>query len=265
MIMGLTASAQVIEAGPDTSLCVNYYTMQGSPVPTGAHGTWYQVAGCGTIFSATVPTTQLFNLCVGSNTFSWVVDEGGVVYADEVVITVYDPNMPAADAGPDTISVTGPQNAVQLNATPVLPYPATCQWSILAGSATIAYPSESQTMISGLAGGENILVWTCENGPCWSAPTSDTLVIQMLQISTGMQSPTNRPTLIFDPVRQELRSTSNAVMKDVLVLDAQGRLVLHTGHDRYGVVPLDHLGTGLYVARVSVGGRSEVLRFVVER
>lgn len=121
----ITSMAQVTDAGPDTSLCVNFYTMQGSPVPLGAAGQWVLYTGCGTVTDPTSPTTQITDLCIGPNMAGWEVDDNGTITIDQVVITVYDPNMPVANAGMDQ-TIVGPQIWVQLLGLPTPIWPATC-------------------------------------------------------------------------------------------------------------------------------------------
>lgn len=253
--------AQVADAGPDTSLCVNYYSMQGSPLPAGANGLWALVSGCGTIVNAGSSTTDLNSLCVGVNVFVWYVDDNGVMTADQVVITVYNASMAAADAGPDTITVVAPQNSAFLSATPVPIYPATCWWSWVQGSGVIVAPNDPNTSVGGLTVGGNILLWTCDNGPCGT--TSDTLVIQMM-LSTGLADALGQdgPYVLFDPINHQLR-VREAVVPDALdVIALDGRTILHAGRGQR-TISTASLPDGVYLARAVLNGRREVLRFVV--
>lgn len=267
-LLGLnwTATAQVADAGPDTSLCVNSYTMQASAVPPRATGQWTLYMGCATFMDPTSPTTPVTDLCVGTNVMTWTIDDNGTFTSDWIEINVYDPNMPPANAGPDTITVSLPQNSAQLSATPAI-YPATCQWTIMAGTATIANPISPTTMVSGLMVGDNIFIWTCENGPCWPAPTSDTLVIQMMQLPTGIGAGNDDASFFtWDPHSQWLALTGNARLESMIVLDAQGRVVrMAPAGGTARAWSMAGQAPGMYLVRAVMDGRVCVMRLVLVR
>jgi hypothetical protein len=254
-------NAQVTDAGPDTSLCVNYYTMQGSPLPVGATGFWALVSGCGTIVNAGSPTTDLNSLCIGTNVFIWYVDDNGTITTDQVAITVYDGSMAVADAGPDTITVIAPQNSAFLSGSPTPAYPATCWWSWVLGSGVIVDPNDPNTAVGGLTIGGNILLWTCDNGPCGN--TSDTLVIQMM-LATSLSNTARHgtQTITYDPINQQIRVREDAVLDALDVMGMDGRVLFHAG-DGYRSISMARLPAGVYLARAVMNGRREVLRFVV--
>lgn len=259
--LALQVNAQVADAGPDTSLCVNFYTMQGSPLPLGATGVWTLVMGCGTITSPNAPASPITNLCIGSNVFVWTVDDNGTITSDVVEIIVFDAAMANANAGPDTITVVAPQNSAFLSGTPVPIFPANCWWSWVLGSGVIVDPSDPNTSVGGLTIGGNILLWTCDNGPCGT--TSDTLVIQMM-LSTGLADALGQggPNVLFDPINHQLR-VREAVVPDALdVIALDGRTILHSGRGQRAISTAS-LIDGVYLARAVVDGRPEVLRFVV--
>lgn len=253
--------AQVADAGPDTSLCVNYYSMQGSPLPAGANGLWALVSGCGTIVNAGSPTTDLNSLCVGTNVFVWYVDDNGTITTDQVAITVYDASMAFADAGPDTITVIDPQNSAFLSGSPTPIYPATCWWSWVQGSGVIVDPNDPITAVGGLTIGGNILLWTCDNGPCGT--TSDTLVIQMM-LSTGLANAPGQggPHLVYDPIDHQVRVREATLLDALDVMGMDGRAILHAGGG-YRSISTASLPEGVYLARAVVNSRPELLRFVV--
>jgi len=260
-VLVLPLKAQVTDAGPDTSLCVNYYTMQGSPLPVGATGFWALVSGCGTIVNAASPTTDLNSLCIGTNVFVWYVDDNGTITTDQVAITVYDGSMAVADAGPDTITVVAPQNSAFLSGSPTPIYPATCLWTVVVGPSIIADPTAPNTMVASLAVGDNIFCWTCDNGPCGT--TSDTLVIQMM-LATSLSNASGHvdPSILFDPFNQQIRVRETAVLDALDVLGMDGRVLLHAG-EGYRSISTAGLPAGVYLARAVVNGRPELLRFMV--
>ncbi|MBL8000589.1 MAG: hypothetical protein JNL05_01390 [Flavobacteriales bacterium] len=250
--------AQVAEAGPDTSLCVNFYTMQGSQVPIGATGAWTLVMGCGTINAPNDPASPITNMCIGSNVFVWTVDDGGTITTDIVVITVYDTNMPAANAGVDQ-TIIGPQNWAQLSGWPAPIYPATCLWSVVSATATITDPTDPNTTVAGLSAGANTFCWTCDNGPCGT--TSDTVTVQMMMI-TGLSDDEAPVTggLLYDATTGRIGCLGQERPQQLVVMDVHGRTVpIPASGDLSG------LAAGAYVLRALVADRWRTLRFIVER
>lgn len=260
--LALPVKAQVTDAGPDTSLCVNFYTMQGSALPVGANGQWVLYMGCGTFIDPTSPTTLMTGLCIGSNVAGWVVDDNGTITTDQVEITVYDPNMPAGNAGVDQ-TIVGPQNWAYLSGWPAPIYPATCQWNWVQGSGVVMDPNDPNSMVTGLMMGDNILTWNCENGPCWSAPTVDTVVIQMMMVTNLSNAAGHGSrTIVYDPIDQLIRVREAAVLDALDVMGMDGRVLFHAG-DGYRSISTAGLPAGMYLAKTVINGRREVLRFVV--
>lgn len=260
LFSSLNMFGQVADAWPDTSLCVNSYTMQGSPLPPGATGQWVLYMGCATINDPTSPTTLITDMCTGENVFGWTTDDGGTITSDVVSITVYDPNMPVANAGMDQ-TIVGPQSSAVLSGSPVPVWPATCWWSWVQGSGVLAQPNEPVTMVSGLAVGDNIFTWTCENGPCGT--TSDTLVIQMMMITGMDETVPTPPAFIWDPVQHRLQYTGIGSISGLLLFDAHGRTVPlgSNAGQRTWQAPL--LKPGVYLLRAAVDGSVVHHRFVV--
>jgi hypothetical protein len=253
------AQAQPTDAGPDTSLCVNYYTMQGSPLPVGATGFWALVSGCGTIVNAGSPTTDLNSLCIGTNVFVWYVDDNGTITTDQVAITVYDASMAVADAGPDTITVVAPQNSAFLSGSPTPIAPAVCFWTVVAGTCSISEPSNPNTIVYG--SGTNVLQWICDNGPC--GVSTDQVTIQMM-LSTGLEDTnTTQPNgFAYNPTMRELHVLNGTTVNAFEVFDGRGRCISRTNAGVRTVSMVDQ-PEGFYVARATVDDRTVVQRFVI--
>lgn len=258
----MQVNAQVAEAGPDTSLCVNFYTMQGSAVPAGASGNWTLIAGCGTIDMPNQPNTTLSNLCVGTHVFEWHVDDNGTITIDHVIITVYDPNMPVANAGMDQ-TIVGPQSSAVLSGSPVPVWPATCWWNWVSGSGVVVDPNDPNSMVTGLTVGDNILTWSCENGPCWSSPTVDTVVIQMMMI-TGVDDVAPIPSAFaWDPVQHRLHYLGTGRISGLLMFDAQGKAMPLDRNTGQGPWQISMLKPGVYLIRAELDGSVVQHRFVI--
>lgn len=259
--LALPLNAQVADAGPDTSLCVNSYTMQGSPLPPGATGTWALVAGCGVSTNPGDPLQPVTNLCVGANTWMWVVDDGGMISSDIVVITVFDGSLPPAGTA-QNITITLPVTSAPLIGTPVPTFPQTCQWTILTGTGTIAEPWAAVTFAASLSVGDNIFLWTCDNGPCGTS--TDTLVVELLEMSTGLTNgvDVNLPHLSFDPITRQLLAPHGSPLDAMEVMDTSGRCVIRVGKGTRSI-SMAAQPDGIYMARVIVDDRPVVYRFVV--
>lgn len=171
-----------VQAGPDQSICTpqSSVTMNGS-VPTDPNvGTWFTIQGGGAIAEPGNPQTTIDDLPVGINTFVWQfyngVCENGLP-SDTLSVFVYDETQPAADAG-DDIELCFPITAAVMSGnTPIVP--ATGVWSLVSGSGIIADPTSPSTEITGMEVGDNIFVWTIDNGPCNNAITTDTVVVHV--------------------------------------------------------------------------------------
>lgn len=159
----------VADAGADQQICtpVTHTTLAGSAITFPATGSWTLTSGQGIILDPADPHSEVIDLGVGVNVFTWTVDNGpcGVgVTSDQVSITLFDLNAPPADAGPDqSYCSTVSQTALEAN-TPTSP--AVGIWSVSSGSGTFADENDPITTVTGLEVGENILTWSFDNGVC---------------------------------------------------------------------------------------------------
>ncbi len=177
-------SAANAAAGPDQSFCspVNGpVTMLASSATAPATGTWTLISGQGSIAQANDPFTAITNLGLGANVFQWTIDNGPCGSSnDQVTLMVYDHTVPPADAGPDQ-DFCQTTTSTTLNATPATST-ATGSWSRIAGSGTIAQPTDPATTVTGLALGSNVFVWTVSNGECGT--TTDTMTVLVKDCET---------------------------------------------------------------------------------
>ena len=56
-------------------------------------------------------------------------------------------------------------------------FPAGGTWTLFEGAGTIESPNNPNTLVTDLEVGENIFVWTVDNGPCANGITTDTVSI----------------------------------------------------------------------------------------
>ena len=162
------AAQTAANAGPDQSICNTTTSINlNSNTPIfPATGQWSIVSGSGTFTNSTSPVTSVTGLGVGVNCFRWTINNGpcGSPTIDEVCITVFDVNAPAANAGTDQ-SFCLPQTSTTLNANNAT-FPATGAWTVIAGTGTFSNASSSSSSVSGLSLGTNTFRWTINNGSC---------------------------------------------------------------------------------------------------
>jgi gliding motility-associated-like protein len=108
---------------------------------------------------------------LNSGTFSLLVIDSLGCTADSsfVLIDNSTPNPPAVTMN----SFYACLDTVLISAND--PQPSMGEWSVVAGSASILFPSDSISLAINLSDGVNQFVWTISNGIC--PPTSDTLLI----------------------------------------------------------------------------------------
>ncbi len=262
LLCGATNShAQVADAGPDTTLCVNYYTMQGSPIPPDGTGVWTLIAGCGNSTNPVDPVQLVVDLCVGTNVWQWTVTEtgGSPITSNEVAITVFDAAAPVADAGPDQ-TIPAPPGTAVMNANPYT-WPQYCQWSVIVGAFTIADQTDPNTTMNGLLPGANVLQWTCYNGPCGTT-TDQVTLNSFVWTGLGTAASQGAASLVFDPINKQIRADDGVAMSDLEILDIQGRSIIRVGAGTSSISMADQ-PNGVYIARAVVDGRVHVMRFAM--
>ncbi len=180
-------TAPAANAGPDASLCSNnnQYTMQANNPGVSGTGTWEIVQGNATINNINSATASVTNLGIGVNVFEWNIDNGpcpGGATVDQMIITVYNQNAVAANAGPDQSFCSNTfSNATLAGSLPSVP--STGLWTVVSGTGTFANAAQRNTTVSGLSLGVNVFQWTINNGPCGS--TNDTVSITLFNAAVA--------------------------------------------------------------------------------
>ena len=212
-------------AGPDVDLCTPTTGLQlnASAVTFPASGVWTFVQGTGTLADPNDPNTIVTDLQVGVTVLAWTVDNGACpngITSDQRVITLFDANNPVADAGPDQQLCT-PDESVTMAGSNVI-FPAVGTWTLVQGTGVIADPNSPNTAVSGLSVGENIFLWTVDNGVCDNAVTTDLVSIFVFDA--------NNPDANAGPDQQVCTPVTNTVMADSPVtFPAQGTWTLVSG------------------------------------
>lgn len=177
----------IANAGPDQELCTpNTSTVfAGSSVTFPAQGTWTLVSGSGVIADINSPTSGVSNLAVGENVFEWTVINGPCadpLTTDRMSIFVFDQDNADANAGPDQSLCTPDESTTLAGNTPI--FPAAGVWTRIQGAGTITDANNPATTVTSLGVGENIFVWTVDNGPCGNGITTDTVSIFLFDSTT---------------------------------------------------------------------------------
>ncbi len=143
-------------------------------------GSWSLTQGSGSIVEENNPNSEIIQLGIGTNTFAWQVYHGPCdpeLSIDFMSIAIYDVNHPPAEAGEDQ-EFCLPDNSTMMDATPTSD-PVVGNWSLLSGGGTIVTPDAPDSEITDLPVGENLFIWTIDNGPCENPITRDTVTVRI--------------------------------------------------------------------------------------
>lgn len=129
-------------------------------------GKWTIVAGSGTIKNPNLPVTKVSDIGFGQNIFMWSISNGPCDSSQAFLTIFRSAKETKAEAGPDTL-LCG--NSLILNAN--TPQVGTGRWNLIKGYVEIENPFNSKTPIYNISYSENKLVWSVENGACFSSDT----------------------------------------------------------------------------------------------
>ena len=172
----------IANAGGDQSFCspVNSALTQAAELDAYSIGIWSLTDGSGSILDVNTPTTELEQLGIGTNIFSWQVSHGPCapeLTIDQMTISIYDENYAPAYAGEDQVRCL-PDNSVFMEADITID-PVVGEWSIISGGGNIATLDNPASEVTEIPVGENVYVWTTDNGPCENAVTTDTVTVRV--------------------------------------------------------------------------------------
>jgi len=166
-------------AGIDQELCSpqEVTVMNADPAVFPGSGTWALTSGSGTIEDVNDPFSQISDLQIGVNTFSWTVNYATCgSQSDDISIIVFNSAQGEAVAGADQ-EFCSPISSSVLDANAVLA-PAFGTWSVISGGASVSQSNNPQSAVQNLTIGDNMLVWTVYNGTCLDPLlTTDTINI----------------------------------------------------------------------------------------
>ena len=151
-------------AGPNQTLCINNptTTLAGNSVTIGS-GVWSVSSGTANIVSILNPSTAVTGLTTGTNVLQWTTTNGVCAPSISTMSIQVDNNTVFASAGPNqTLCAASPSTTLAGN-TPTV---GIGTWGVLVGSGSVTTPSLSNSTITGLGTGTNILQWVIVNGVC---------------------------------------------------------------------------------------------------
>lgn len=265
MLASCCAWAQV-DAGPDQEICGTSAILQANIPGVGESGFWSSVDPGVTFADSADPLTTVNDLAFGANELMWAYITPAGATMDMVTVWAFDATAPIANAGPDQ-TIVGPPFTATMSAIGCASSPCSCNWVLYTGTATFTDPTDPNTTLTGLAVGENVLGWSCSNGPC--GVTSDVMSVNALVWNDVPDAATTGPPVpifIYDQSNYQLRLVSDGTVDEVAILDAQGRsLPLASGARASRAWDMAQHAPGLYVVRSVVNGQKYVSRFVVAR
>ena len=159
--LNLTNNSFQVTAGNDATICGTTQSLYGSdPLALGT-GRWAVEEGNGVVANISTYSTIASNLSNGANSFSWTVSRYGCTASDTV--TIVNDLYVAEASGPAAVCV----DEATLNAT-ALPTNsgAVGVWTTLNGGGVCQTPDQAETLVLGLAPGNNTFRWTVTKGAC---------------------------------------------------------------------------------------------------
>ncbi len=174
--IGATNNGFTISAGSPQVLCADSAQLSADAASPGT-GVWKVLAGSGNFVNVNDENTVVKNLQNGNNIIQWIVTRGSCKDTAQVSIT---------NSLPSSAQITGPGitetcvDSVILTANHPTPYYATNQyWQQISGSGMTNTSTAFNITVNNLAPGNNVFIWTVENGTC---NNTDTITITNNQV-----------------------------------------------------------------------------------
>ena len=245
----------VANAGINSAVCSDTYTLQAVKSVTGSTGLW---TGPGASFTSVENPNSSVNVDnYGSAVFTWTETNWQCADADEVEITFHQqPQVP--DAGPD--QVLDFNYTTQLQAVPASVGKG--QWTIITGAGEFDNDTLPDALISELANNTS-LKWAVTNGNCPAIADGMEILINPLVIKKGFTPNNDMKNDYFDI------GAANAEHVSIKVFNSAGTLVYESDNYLEGElwdgtnmnsVELPE-GTYFYLINIKVAGKQEEVQF----
>ncbi|MBN2481276.1 MAG: gliding motility-associated C-terminal domain-containing protein [Bacteroidales bacterium] len=245
----------VADAGADSEVCGNVFTLGAIKSVTGSDGLW---TATNTDFDD--PENPAAIVTVGSYgpfTFTWTETNWQCADEDQVEVIFYEqPQVP--DAGPDQVLEF--TYATTLEALP--PDVGTGSWQVVSGNGVFNDPSAPVTGVTNLDD-NNLLRWTVINGVCDAKSDSVVIMVTPLVIGKGFTPNGDTKNDFFEI------GSANAEWIKIKIFNSLGILVYesddYTGSDLWDGRNMNGVelpeGTYFYIAEVKVPGRDREVIF----
>ncbi|TAJ10271.1 PKD domain-containing protein [Marinilabiliaceae bacterium JC017] len=191
-------------AGRDVEICRPEITLKATPPEVGS-GLWTIVKGGGNFDDPSRSNAKIQNMNPGENILEWTLTQGQCKEQDR--ITVINNTATVANAGPD-IEDCKDWSILDANTATF----GDGAWSMVSGKGDFDNVVKPKTTIRNLGFGKNVLLWTIQNGACFSTDS----------------------VIVFNQVPDKSYAGSDReVCEDYLVLNANNPV---SGHGKWTVV-----------------------------
>ncbi len=257
----VVAKASDGPAGSDQNICTNSTVLSADALGSGEQGIWSIFSGSGTFSSQTSTVTTVSGLSLGENVIQWTILGNGAPVIDQVLIAVFDPALPAAYAGPDSV-LCAASPSMFLLADP-LPTLVLGTWVVSSGTATVASPTDPHSSVTVQGSGPATLTWILFNGPCGQSEDAVTLSLQECVVGLA-EIPLNAVRVLFDPGQERITVNGPLSLERVEVFDATGRSVNVTNAKGSSIsISMRGRAEGVYLVNLVTRAGSVTRRVVI--
>ncbi|MBN1158923.1 MAG: gliding motility-associated C-terminal domain-containing protein [Bacteroidales bacterium] len=245
----------VANAGADSEVCGNEFTLAASKSITGSEGFWTSTNA--DFDDPEDPAATVIMSDYGTHVFTWTETNWQCTDEDQVEVVFYEQPQ-EAEAGPD--QVLDFTYSTTLEAMP--PDLGTGSWQVVSGNAVFSDPEVPDGVITNLED-SNLLRWTVINGACDAVSDSVGIVVMPLVISKGFTPNGDLKNDFFEI------GAVNAEWIRVKIFNSVGVLVFESDDymqsDLWDGRNLNRVelpeGTYFYIAEVKVPGREKEVIF----
>ncbi len=159
------------DAGEPITVCFTAEATLNATMPASNIGEWSQPASQAAlgvvIVDPTDPATQVAGLVPGNQyVFTWTIDGGCGMSSEPILVTVTNEEASATLDGESSIDVCGDAEDRCAQLAAVASQSQVGTWSSPNSSISFATATSASTLACNLQQGENILIWTINNGAC---------------------------------------------------------------------------------------------------
>ncbi len=170
----LTNKNFAVSAGSPVTVCSSTAQLNAQPPADGETGLWTRLNGSGIFTENTLYNTTVTGIGQGTSEYQWKVSNDKCTNKASVLVTNNAPSTALIISPTDTETCDG---TVTLEANAPTPLYGTGHWTRTTGAGMYIGTTNNNYVISytGLAPGNNIFLWTIENGIC--PPSVDQITI----------------------------------------------------------------------------------------